>query len=145
MYLCYQMKLCVPTIWPPVYITNPYRKGIPWKDYSNVHGQLFLKNVLKDLRHQAPPLKKDFVLLHKNIRVIRENNEPSFPIPEVVTRPSDQHFITENSEDGLSFIVQLRHDPNEEIGIEQPLMEHTQLTVLQSYSTAKGYPYMPHR
>ena len=89
-----------------------------------------------------PP--QDFVTLHKNINVSLENGA-IFPIPELLTRPSEDHFNIEDSPDGLSFLVRLKENPRENDQLHQPLMDNLELSVLQSYSVAHGFSHMPHR
>ena len=139
--LCHGMKAAISNVFPALHITSANRK-FPWRNFSNPNGTKFLKEVLAHLQQLPPPIRRDHILLHKNILVVDDENK-TYPIPEQVIRPNEENFIVENSEDDLSYIVRLRHDLR--TIRDQPLMNHMELTLLQSYSTSNGFEFMPHR
>ena len=115
----------------------------PWKDFANPQGISFLKNVLKALQELPPPKNVDFILLDKNIRILKPDGT-YIPMSEEVLRPHPDHFLIEDSQDGLNFVVRLK-DTRENDVDDQPLVQNLELTVFQRFTVKNGYPFQPHR
>ena len=140
--ILYETKKSLPGIWPVVNVTRQLRR-YPWKDFANPHGISFLKNVLKALQELPPPKNVDFILLDKNIRILKPDGT-YIPMPEEVLRPHADHFLIEDSQDGLNFVVRLK-DTRENDVDDQPLVQNLELTVFQRFTVKNGYPFQPHR
>ena len=103
--ILFETKSCLPGVWPTVNVTSAIRR-YSWKDFANPNGISFLKKVLSGLRELPPPKNLDYVLLDKNIRILREDGT-FIPIPEEVLRPHPNHFEVQDSTDGLYFVIRL--------------------------------------
>ena len=82
--LCSQLKIAIPNIYPPLFVSGGYRKWDLSRYCSTAGSSEFLSIVLQQMEEENSDQVENGILLDKSIHIIREDGLHYIPIGTIL-------------------------------------------------------------